>query len=605
MPPVNVIGSILKVFGNLKKLLVLAWQTDPKLTFWYYGTTILAAIGSVGSSIVFKYFLDGLVSHTQNNFSQQLPLILIALLAARYFVIFFRNVTGGVLNRTYIDYLFRYKLQNKINFDFYHKLSDLDIAQLEDPAIEDLITKAKDTMTWRLPDSLRTFSYFTSHVASFFSSLIVLLPFGWHIALVVIIINLPFLYFRSKYGAIQWSIYGSGAPQVRKLWHLTWLLSTDNAIKEMKIFQTRGTLLAKLRSIQEYLYHLSAKPVARYTKLLIASDLVTGTILFCLTLWQLPLVLHGVLTIGSFTLLISMIDSLSSSVGAAAISFGDLYSDSLYIDHYFDVLNLGKIVKESNNPVIFKKIVSPKIEFRNVSFTYPNGAKVLKNVSFIIKPKENVALVGENGAGKSTIIKLLCRFYDPTDGEILINDIDLKKLKLSNWYRFLGTLFQNFVEYHLTVKENISLGKEGEPIDGEIENAAKLSGAANFIDNLPKKYGSILGREYEDGQELSAGQWQKLAIARAFYEQAPILILDEPTSAIDAEAEFAIFNNLTKEYKDKSLFLVSHRFSTVRNADKIMVLKDGEIIENGTHEELLKLKGKYAKMFNVQAKGYN
>jgi ABC-type multidrug transport system fused ATPase/permease subunit len=566
---ISVLKSVARVFGNLKRLLVLAWTTDPKLTFAYYATVSLSALGAVASSVVFKYFLDGLVSQTKNPFTSTIPLILVALLASRYFVQFFRNLTGGILNRTYVDYLFRYKLQNRINYDFYDKLSQLDIAQLEDSKIQDLVTKSKDTMTWRLPDSLRTFSYFFGHATTFFSSIIVLIPFGWWIAPLVILINLPFVYLRSKYGSIQWSIYGSGVPQVRKLWYLTWLLSERDAIKEMKIFQTRNILLDRLKTIQQYLYDLNAHPVSRYAKLLTVSDLVAGIILFVLALSQMPQVLAGAMTVGSFTLLIGLIDSLSSAVGAAAISFGDLYSDSLFVDHYFDVLNLPKTIHEKARPKIFSKITSPKVEFKNVSFAYPGGPKVLDNITFTIDPRQNVALVGENGAGKSTIIKLLCRFYDPTEGEILVNGTNLKNLNLDNWYKFLGTLFQNFVEYHFSIKDNITLGKTGTTNLSEMKNAAKLSGAESFISELPKKFDSILGREFEDGQELSTGQWQKLAIARAFYEQAPLLILDEPTSAIDAEAEFEIFNNLTREYKNKSLLLVSHRFSTVRNADKI------------------------------------
>ena len=215
-----------------------------------------------------------------------------------------------------------------------------------------------------------------------------------------------------------------------------------------------------------------------------------------------------------------------------------------------------------------------------------------------------VAFLGPNGAGKTTLIKLLLRFYDPSEGKILINDVDLRDIKLSHWYKFTGTLFQDFVKFHLSIKENILLGNADTIDENKMKEAAKKSGADEFIEKFPKGYNQRLGKRFEDAVELSIGQWQKLALARAFYEEAPVLVLDEPTSAIDADAEAEIFDNLDRLYKDKSLVLVSHRFSTVKNADKIIILKDGSIVEEGNHQSLMKDKGIYANMFTKQASGY-
>ncbi len=432
-----------------------------------------------------------------------------------------------------------------------------------------------------------------------------MLSFGWWIPIVITLINIPYLYFRAKYGAIQWSLYGSGAPQVRKIWYFGWLLSTPTAIREMRVFKSNEALLSRFKDIQEYLLNLNKKPISNFIRTLPIPILLEGIVLFLIASTQLPLVMKGILTIGSFTLLVNMIDSLSGSAGSLVLNFGELYTHSLYVDHYFEVLALPSIVKDCENPKIFKKIVPPKIEFRNVSFGYPKGQLVLKNISFVIKPGENVAFVGENGAGKTTIIKLICRFYDVTEGEILVNGVNLKDIKLSRWYDFLGTLFQEFMQYHFTVKENILLGSSKNKGFSAMKDAAQKSGAYEFIEKLPNGFDTVLGKEYEDGEELSVGQWQKIAIARAFYVEAPVLILDEPTSAIDAEAEYEIFTNLEKSYKNKTLILVSHRFSTVRNANKIFVVQNGMISERGTHEELMKQNGKYANMFLTQAKGYS
>jgi ATP-binding cassette, subfamily B, bacterial len=239
-----------------------------------------------------------------------------------------------------------------------------------------------------------------------------------------------------------------------------------------------------------------------------------------------------------------------------------------------------------------------------VSFSYPSGRAALSGVSFVLEPGESVALVGANGAGKSTIIKLLCRFYEVASGQILINGVDLRDLDLVHWYAHLGTLFQDFVQYKLTVRDNVQLGDPTRIDERAMVEAIRKAGATDLVRELPDGYDQILGTEFADGEQLSGGQWQKLAIARAFYQGAPVLIMDEPTSAIDAEAEYAIFNNLEAEYRDKTLILVSHRFSTVRNADRILVIENGRIVEHGTHDDLLAAGGRYATMFAIQAEGY-
>ena len=314
----------------------------------------------------------------------------------------------------------------------------------------------------------------------------------------------------------------------------------------------------------------------------------------------------GTMSVGDFGFFITLLSRLSTNTMDMAFNFGDMYENNLYAKHFFEFLGLPKLVKESPNPTpIPNPGRPPKIEFKNVSFGYPGGHElVLKDINFVINPGENVAIVGKNGAGKTTLVKLLCRFYDVTSGEILINGLNIKDVSLNDWYKFVGTLFQDFMQYDFTVSENIMLGNPNAKSEEKIKEAARKSGADEFIEKLPNRYHQLLGRRFEGGEELSKGQWQKLAIARAFYEGAPVLILDEPTSAIDAEAEYQIFKNLQKFYKDKTLFLISHRFSTVRHADKIIVLSSGRIKEEGNHEELIKKVGLYAQMFKKQALGY-
>ncbi|KKQ52394.1 MAG: ABC transporter, ATP-binding/permease protein [Candidatus Woesebacteria bacterium GW2011_GWA1_39_21b] len=595
--------SLVNVFGNLRKLLVISWNEDKFLTFGYMASSGMGAFFPIAASYVFKLFIDEIIS--SKGVSVDIPIILIALLASRYLIDASWDFVMWVVRGIYFDFLFRYKFQNILNYIYYKKVVFLDLEHFENPKIQDLMTKAQDTFTWKLPNFFRGFASLLNNMISYVVSFIILIPFGVQIPALMSLVTIPQLFLRAKYGRLQWSIYGSGAPEVRKLWYLSWLLREKRSVVEARIFQSNRSLLKKFRKTQKYLYELNKKPVVEFMRAVMVPQVVKYGVLFIFAYSKIPEVLNQSMSVGDFTFFVSLLDRVTNSATDMILNFGEMYEDNLYVNHYFEVLNLPRLVNVAQIPVEIDFRKPPKIEFKDVSFIYPGTDKyVLKDVNFSISPSENIAIVGANGAGKTTIVKLLCRFYDVTKGEILVNGINIKDLDLKSWYRSIGTLFQEFMHYDFTVKENIMLGNPGVRDNELVLLAAKQSGAEDFIKDLPQKYDQLLGRQFEGGVELSQGQWQKIAIARAFYEGAPILILDEPTSAIDAESEYEIFQNLNKYYKDKTLFLISHRFSTVRNADKIIVLKDGEISESGGHEELLAIDGTYARMFKKQALGY-
>jgi len=591
------------LWKNLKKMLAQSLETDKFLTIGYYVSAAVNSIFPIAISYFYKLLVDAAFA---NQGAPDIPFILISVLGGYYLVAVSHGFIRWGLHLTYFDYLLRYKLQNAINYNFYKKMSELDVQHLENPKTEDLINKAKDTMTWRIPDFLRQFSYIFGNFAAYVSAFILLLPYSIFIPFILTLVTIPRLIFRTRFGRIVWSIYGSETPQARRLWYLSWLLSHKASLLESKIFQSSEALLNRYKDLQDHLYEENKKPVKEYMKILALPDFLEVGITFLFAVLRLPAVLSGEITVGDYTFFIALLSRLVDGASGMVIEFGEMYADNLYVDHYFDVLNLPKVIKEKENPLVLGNYDRPpRIEFVNVSFAYPGSDEMaLKDVSFTVEPGENVALVGANGAGKTTAVKLLCRFYDVTKGKLLINGIDIRELNLNDWYKHIGSLFQEFIRYDLTVKENIMLGNTDIEDREKMIMAAEKSGAADFINDLPKKYDQLLGRQFEGGKELSIGQWQKLAIARAFYEGAPLLILDEPTSAIDAETEYKIFKNINQLYKNKSLMFISHRFSTVRNADKILVLNKGKIIESGKHEELLAIKGKYARMFKKQAIGY-
>jgi len=594
---------LINAASNIKFLLAMAYRADRRLVVAYYLTSVLGALMPIGVGVTSKYLIDFLTQN-QGGLANLVGTIM-TLVAALFALRWLEGMIYWIYNVSYLDYLLRSKMQNEINFRFNEKMMGMDAAYFEDPKAQSLIMKTRDTKTWKLPDDLRTLSYTTRSVTMVLSAGIVLATFGWWWPVLITIACLPRLWTQVKQGQIEWSIYGGGAPKARRLWYFEWIFSEPNVQKEVRIFQSAKYLLDKMKNIQGELYGMFKKPLDGF--FLIWSGLNFWEMIFGLILvyYQMGGVVSGAMTVGSLVLFIDMILSFKVNMVDTAIDIGLLLSNNLYINDFRQVMELPDLVKENKKPIKINIDKAPKIEFKKVSFRYP-GAKrpVLDNVNLIVEAGTNVALVGVNGAGKSTIVKLLCRFYDVDEGEILINGINIKKIAKKDLYALMGTLFQNFSQFHFSVKENITMGNPFEDNKGKMVRAAKQAGAAEFIETLPNKYDQILGREFDEGEEISGGQWQKLAIARAFYEQAPLLILDEPTSAIDAEAEMEIFANLQKIYRNKSLVLVSHRFSTVRNADQIYVIDDGKVIEHGSHQELVKMKGKYATMFTAQAKGY-
>ena len=317
-------------------------------------------------------------------------------------------------------------------------------------------------------------------------------------------------------------------------------------------------------------------------------------------------VVKGNLLIGTLTFILASIGDLRQSLSGLFSNLGRQYQDSLFVTDIFRFLSLKPIIKKPEKGIVLDSKQTPEIAFEHVTFSYPGTKKtVLKDFSLKIAPGEKIALVGVNGAGKTTFVKLLCRFYDPDGGKITIDGHDLKEIDLESWYNQLGAIFQDYARYHFIVKEAIAVGRTGVASSLEkVKEAAKASEADTFIEEWEKKYDQMLGKEFTEGTEPSIGQWQKLALARTFYRDPRILILDEPTSSIDAEAEAKIFEKLELLPKDRTVILISHRFSTVRQADKIGVVEEGGLKELGTHEDLLKLNGTYANLFTLQAKGY-
>ncbi len=385
-------------------------------------------------------------------------------------------------------------------------------------------------------------------------------------------------------------------------------LHEDKYIKETKIFESKNYFLKILRRAIEDFTNEQSKVVKREAK---QNFLARGLGFFVkalINIWLVFKIITDVFfSIGDYTFFLSTINRFADSSRKLLRTLSRLYEYNLFMKEYYKLIEMESNIKVPSNPVKLSTESVPSIEFKNVSFSYPGSdEKVFDNFSIKIEPMEDIALVGENGAGKTTFVKLLARLYDVQEGEILINGINIKEIELESWHKHIGILFQDFNRYAYSVEDNIRLGDVFKEKDFEkIVDASKKSGADEFVKDYDLKYKKMLSKVYKGGIEISGGQWQKIALARAFFRDANILVLDEPTSSIDSKAEYEIFKKVDEMQREKTTIIISHRFSTVKKAKNIYVIDKGNIVEKGSHQDLMKIKnGKYKEMFDIQAKEY-
>lgn len=422
---------------------------------------------------------------------------------------------------------------------------------------------------------------------------------------ILLITTLPILIVKLVYEQDSWFIWGNEIDSEKrsKYWEYRNYFEKFASYIELKITEAKEYFrLFRSNFLQETYdkqFATEQKFINKNFSVSIISQIGIVYVIYSLFIQ----VLNNELQIGSFVFAISVITTFSSGLISMFSNISAVYPDYKYTKDFFHFLTIKPVIKNDG----VRKITNtpPVIEFKNICFKYPGTDKyVLKDFNITIDQGDKLAVIGLNGAGKTTFVKLLCRFYDPTEGEILFNGINLKEYDLEDWYKHLGVLFQEYGKYDIPIDELISLGRYTGKVDQKKLKHSLVMGEAEFVKSLPQKEKTQLGKQYTDGVDISVGQWQKLAIARMFYRDPAVLILDEPTSSIDAEAEAKIFETLEKLSKDKTVVMISHRFSTVRNANKICVIKDAKLHEYGTHEELMANNDEYARLFTLQAEGY-
>jgi ATP-binding cassette subfamily B protein len=396
------------------------------------------------------------------------------------------------------------------------------------------------------------------------------------------------------------------APEARRMNYLEHLLTVDNTVKEIKLFGLGEPLLQRYTDLFWKFFREDESLARRRSLISLIWGLVASASYYIAYAWIIYAAVSSQITIGSMTFYLTLFRQSQGTFQGLFDSLNRLYENGLFMDNLFSFLKLTPQMSRAAHPVAMPERFHQGLEFRHVWFRYPGREDwALRDMNLQIAPGEKLALVGPNGAGKTTLIKLLTRLYDPTEGQILLDGTDLREYDPDALRRRIGVIFQDFVRYQLTVRENIGFGQIDQLDNSQrVEDAAERGGADQVVAELPQGMDTMLGRWFEKGHELSGGQWQKVALGRAFMRDGEVLVLDEPTAALDAEREYEIFQRFRELTNGKIAVLISHRFSTVRMADRIAVIEDGHISELGSHAELLAHGGTYARLFELQAEGY-
>jgi ATP-binding cassette subfamily B protein len=498
------------------------------------------------------------------------------------------------------------QVTDRMSHILHTKSIEVDLDYYENSTYYDTLQRAQTEAMYRPSQLLSNLIQIAQNSVALVAMVGLLLALHWSLATILFVAAIPAVLVRIRFATITYQWLRRRTAVERQTEYLNWLLTGNSFAKEIRLFQVGQFFSQQFDRLRQQLYR---EMLAIQTKRTIASlaAQVLGTLFtFSAYAFVVYQTVQGRLQIGDLYLYHAALQRGQESLKGILASLSALYEDNLFLANLYEFLALSPQIVEPDSPQPVPQPMQTGIVFNQVSFHYPNTTRqALKQIDLQLGPGEVIALVGENGSGKTTLIKLLCRLYDPTSGQITIDGVDLRQFSLADLRRQFSVIFQDYVQYHFTAHDNIWLGNIAVAAnDDRIQQAAQRSGADAVIRSLPQGYTTILGKLFEDGEELSIGQWQKIALARAFLRQSQVMILDEPTSAMDAKAEDEVFQGFRQLIQGQSAILISHRLSTVRMADRIYVLEQGKIVEQGTHDELMQRSGTYATLFETQAQHY-
>lgn len=599
-PPKTSIKDQFSALKNIPALFRLIWKTHKTLMLGNMALRLLRAFMPLLTLFIGKEIVDEVVKlinqpHTDDKHLWFLVGIELGL------VIFSEIINRGIsLTESLLGDLFA----NQSSVEIIKHAATLDLYQFEDPQFYDKLERARRQTTGRTILMTQVFEQ-CQDIISIFVLGAGLVYFNAWLILILVIAVLPSLFGEIYFNQKVYSLTLGWTPQRRELDYLRYIGASDETAKEVKTFGLADFLVHRFKEISDK-YYTENKNIAIKRAIWGTVLNILGTVsYYSAYVFIIIQTITSVISLGTMTFLAGSFERMRGMLQAVMLRFSRIAESALYLKDYFDFLAL-KPLRQDLGGLPVPNPIKEGFTFENVSFKYLNSEKyAVKNLSFQLKTGEKLALVGENGAGKTTVVKLLARLYEPTEGVIKLDGIPLSQYDSNELREMVSIIFQDFIRFQLIASENIAVGKINQTQDKErITHAAQKSLADTVIESLPEKYNQMLGKRFGNGVDLSGGQWQKVALARAYMRDAQLLILDEPTAALDARAEHDVFVRFSELTKGKTAVLISHRFSTVRMADRILFLENGQKLELGTHEELMEKKGKYAELFQLQAKGY-
>ena len=588
------------VFRYSRRALELVWSTNRPLTLALAGCTLAGGILPAAVAYVGSLIVDALVSAIRSGggagHALQLVLLEGLLVAA---------ISAAQRGISFCQSLLRAQLGQRVNVMILEKALTLDLQHFEDSEFYDKLTRARrEASTRPLSLVMRTF-FLVQNGISLVSFGALLAHFSPWAVVVLLLAGLPAFVAEAKFSGDAFRLFRWRSPETRMQIYLETVLAREDHVKEVKLFGLGARLLERYQAIFRRLYQEDRALTIRRDLWGFFLSLIGSGALYGAYAWIAISTVRQLISIGQMTMYVALFRQGQTTVSAMLTAVGGMYEDNLYLSTLYEYLETEVILPTGSS--VRGPHPEDGIRFEDVSFTYPGAQEAaLENITLHLVPGTSLALVGENGSGKTTLIKLLTRLYAPTSGRILLDGQDLAEWDEAALRERIGVIFQDFARYQLLVGENVGAGDERYFEDEERWRAAAVKGrASDFIDTLPAGFQTQLGKWFKDGRELSGGQWQKIALSRAFMRsRADILVLDEPTAAMDAQAEAEVFEHFRQLARERITILISHRFSTVRMADQIVVLNNGHIIERGSHEELMQLHGRYAQLFTLQARGY-
>lgn len=592
----------LSALRNLPRFFRLVWETSRWMTIVNALLRLLKSAIPLAILFVGKLIIDQIIqlSHHNIGLSSKYLWLLVALE-------FGLAILSDSLSRaiTLMDSLLGDLFSNHTSVKIMTHAATLDLDQFENSTFYDKLERARQQTIGRTILLSQVLNQVQDLITMAFLAAGLLAFNPWLLILLLIAIIPAFLgeaYFNDK----TYALSRRQTPERRELDYVRFLGASDETAKEVKIFNLSGFIINRFKQLSYQFYGDNKRLAIRRT--------VWGTLFAMLGsagyygayVFIIAQAVKGKISIGDLTFLAGSFRQLRSLLEGILIRFTSVSQGAVYLQDFFEFFEIQPKIILAKNPLPFPKPIKQGFTFDNVGFKYSNSDRwANRHLSFTLSPGEKIALVGENGAGKTTLVKLLARLYDPTEGKILLDGIDLQQYDLTDLRIQIGVIFQDFIRYQMSVAQNIAVGHIEQQDDRPlIVASAEQSLAHPVIENLPLQYNQALGKRFNDGVELSGGEWQKIALARAYMKDAQLLILDEPTAALDARAEYEVFQRFADLTKGKSAVLISHRFSTVRMADRILVLGKGQLLEIGNHEELLAKNGRYAELFHLQAMGY-